>query len=274
MFRNDPDVFTMRASVNKILIGCLCMFIATSCLDAYGTFPSEKELEAHLRRGMTMEQILAAYGEPGNQIGSRGDKCVFRYVAPMGLLTAEREGYIGFEVQFDHGRVSGWRIFHGNPSYEPPHVPSEVKWISKFYLALFVSLLVLGLAVRRLLGFVSGISLVKAFNKREIATEELPIEFRFISHDTTLQEVINRIGAPTRMRVMPVDPRQVKGSRLIETGLGKPAMVVAEYELPNQAAVVLVPEYPFTPENRIRTAHYRKLLPDVKQPEQNPPRAN
>jgi hypothetical protein len=260
--------------VNKLFISYLCVFIAASSLDASGNFASEKELEAHLQRGMTMEQVLAAFGEPGNQIGSRGDKCLFHYLAPMGLLTAEREGYIGFEVQFDHGRVSGWRIFHGSPSYEAPHVPSEVKWIGKFYLALFVSLFVLSLAVRRLLGFVSGISLVKAFNKREIATDEMPIEFRFINHDTTLQEVINRVGAPTRMRVMPIDRRQVKGSRLIETDLGKPAIVVAEYELPNRAAVVVVPEYPFTPENRIRTAHYRKLLPDVERSERNPPRVN
>jgi hypothetical protein len=57
------------------------------------------------------------------------------------------------------------------------------------------------------------------------------------------------------MRVMPVNPRQVKGSRLIEADLGKPAVVVAEFELPNRATVVLVPEYPFTPENRIRTAY-------------------
>ena len=166
-------------------------------------------------------------------------------------------------MQFDEGRVSGWRTFRGNPSYEPPHVPSAVKWIGKFYLILFISLIVLGLLVRRGITFFGGLWLVKAFNEREISTEDMPVELRFISHDTTLQDVINRVGEPTRMRVMPVDPRLIKGSRLVETKLGKPAIVVAEYDLANNAAVVIAPEYPFTSENRIRAAHYRKAVPDV-----------
>ncbi|MGB9473612.1 MAG: hypothetical protein WCE87_00925 [Candidatus Udaeobacter sp.] len=260
--------------MNKLIIYCFCIFVFASGADASGVFPSEEELKAHLHRGMTMEQIVAAYGEAGNQMGPRNGKCVFNYLAPLGLRTAQREGYIGFEVQFDQGRVSGWRSFRGNPSYEPPHVPSEVKWIGKFYLILFVCLVIFGLLVRRGRSFLGELSLVKAFNDREIVTEEMPVEFRFINHETTLQEVIDRVGVPTRMKVMPVDSRQIRGSRLIETNLGKPAIIVAEYELPNQAAVVLVPEYPFTSENRIRTAHYRKALPDVESLKQNPPRVS
>ena len=207
---------------------------------------------------MTIDQVVSVFGEPGSQDGQLRRESRFRYFAPIGMLTAEREGYIGFDIEFDRERVVGWRTIRGNPSYESWHAPPEVKWIGKFYLILFGFLVVSGAIARWAWGVAEGASLVESFNEREIATEKIPGEFRFITHDTTLEQVIERVGEPTLLRTMSVDPRRVKGSRLIEGDGGGPAIGVAEYELPNGAAVVLVSEYPFARENRIRTAYYRK----------------
>lgn len=215
-------------------------------------------MQMRLRRGMTTQEVLSAFGEPANQIGRRGEDCVFRYIAPFGLMTADREGYIGFEVQMDRDRVIGWRTFRGTPSYEPAHMPRELKWIGKFYLTLFVALFFVGAASRRLWGIVVADSLLKSFNRRAIDLEGVPAEFRFITHDLNLQAVIDRVGKPTRMRPMSVKPWQVRNSKLVEGDAGEPAIVVAEYDLPNAAAVILVPEFPFEPENQIRTVYYRK----------------
>jgi hypothetical protein len=60
--------------------------------------------------------------------------------------------------------------------------------------------------------------------------QELPQEFRFITHDTTVQEVIDSIGPYTRVT---------------ETGL-------VRYDLPSGGALFLFPDPPFSPTSRIR----------------------
>jgi hypothetical protein len=209
---------------------------------------------------MTVEQVLSAFGEPGNQLGRRTEECVFRYLAPLGGRTGERDGYIGFEVQFNYGRVVGWRTFRGEHAYEPPQVPPQLKWFGEFYL-LLSSLVFIWITRRKWKkGSSDGALLLRAFNEREIATERIPAEFRFITHDITLKDVIDRVGQPTRVMAMPVSPRLVKGSRLVEDAKGKPAIMVAVYGLPNSGAVIVIPEYPFERENRIRTAYYLEPL--------------
>jgi TonB family protein len=225
-------------------------------------FPSEKEMKARLRKGMSMQEVLAAFGEPNNQLGPPDSECRFRYVAPFAYLTAEREGYIGFEVQFDRGQVVGWRSFRGFPSYEPLHVPREAKWFGKFYLILCAVLVFLGLAGRRLIRMSQDTSLVESFNRHEIATGAVPSEFRFLTHGTTLAEATERLGEPTRVRKMSVDAGKVRSAGFIEGDDGRPAILVVEYELPSGDAIDLVPEYPFESGSRIRTVHYRKQLPD------------
>ena len=84
---------------------------------------------------------------------------------------------------------------------------------------------------------------MRAFNAREIATAQIQAEFRFITEETTLQEVIDRLGEPTSLQPLSVNPRQIRASQLIVGPDGGAAIVVAEYELPNGAAVTLVPAH-------------------------------
>ena len=205
-----------------------------------------------------MREVRSAFGPPSNQIGHDTEPCRYQYGSPIGLRTAEREGYVGFEIQFEQKRVVGWRLYHGNPSYEPPHWPRELKWAGKFLLVVFATVVCVAGTFRRLWRFVETNSLLKAFAKREIATDGVPIEFRFIDHDLTLREVIDRLGPPSRMQIVSVRPGQKRGADYIVGDDGGPAIAVAEYELPNESAVIVMPEYPFERENQIRAVYYRK----------------
>jgi hypothetical protein len=60
--------------------------------------------------------------------------------------------------------------------------------------------------------------------------QELPQEFRFITRNTTVQEVVDSVGPYTRVT---------------ETGL-------VRYDLPSGGALFLFPEPPFSPASRIR----------------------
>lgn len=245
-----------------LFLSCVWMLAGYSSLCA-ADFPTEQELPLHLRKGMTTQEVRAAFGAPARGVEERRDELQYYYVPPLYLLTGEHEGYAGFTVHFERERVVGWSPILGNPSYELPHVPAEVKWLGKFYLVLAIAaFFIVGLA-RRARAHAGGVELVRAFNAREIATAQIPAEFRFITEETTLQEVIDRLGQPTSLQPLSVNPRQIRASKLIVGADRGPAIVVAEYELPNRAAVMLVPEYPFELDNRIRTVVYRKAFPDA-----------
>ena len=64
----------------------------------------------------------------------------------------------------------------------------------------------------------------------------LPAQFRFISRDTTLQQVVDRIGPYTRVR-----------------GSGIQAF---EYDLSDGSAVLLFPEHPFQMHCKIRKVQF------------------
>lgn len=245
-----------------LLLGCVWTLAGCNSLRA-ADFPTEQELPLHLRKGMTTQEVRAAFGAPSRIDEERRVTLEYRYIPSFYLLTGEHEGYMGFAVHFEHERVVGWTPILGNPSYEPPHVPAEVKWLGKFYLFIAIAILFLGGLGRRAWAHAGGISLVKAFNAREIATAQIPAEFRFITEETTLQDVIDRVGKPTSLQPLSVNPGQIRASELIVGADGGAAIVVAVYELPNGAAVAIVPEYPFELESRIRTAVYRKAFPDV-----------
>lgn len=213
---------------------------------------------------MTPKQVRALFGAPrSSDEEQRRHKLEYHFYPSLSLLTGEHDGYMGFAVRFEDERLVSWFPIRGNPCYEPPHVPPEVKWLGKFYLGVGLTLFFLVGLGRRAWSYTQGLSLVEAFNARTIATSQLPAEFRFITAETTLQEVIDRVGKPTSLQPMTVDLQQIRRSDLIVGADGGPAIVVAEYELPNGAAVVLVPECPFEPDCRIRTAVCRKAYPEV-----------
>ena len=207
--------------------------------------------------------MRAIFGAPKISNEERRYKLEYHFYPSLSLLNGEHEGYMGFAVRFEHDRLVSWSPIRGTPSYEPPQVPPELKWIGKFYLGIaLLSILLCGLG-KRAWAHTRGISVVQAFNTREIATCELPAEFRFITRETTLQEVISRVGEPTSLQPMSVDLQQIKTSDLVVGVDGGPAIVVAEYELPDGSAVLLVPEYPFELDCRIRTAVCRKGYPEA-----------
>src|SRR5438132_7639551 len=78
-----------------------------------------------------------------------------------------------------------------------------------------------------------------AYAHRGIDTATLPSTFRFITHDTTVQEVIDRLGPASR--VIELALRQRDGD--IEH------FKAHEYELPYNAAVLIMPQRPFQPED-------------------------
>src|SRR5437762_13627272 len=93
-----------RAFNPRVIFG-LCFFLACSCSYRFRGFPTEAEVKADLHRDMTVDQVIARFGEPFNGRPERCINCAFRYLAPSGMRTAEREGYQGFEVQFDEGKI-------------------------------------------------------------------------------------------------------------------------------------------------------------------------
>ena len=85
---------------------------------------------------------------------------------------------------------------------------------------------------------VLAISLIAAVAAHggSMTRNELPNQFRFISHKTTLRQVIDRLGPYTRVR-----------------GSGVQAF---EYDLPDGSAVLIFPEHPFQPSNKIRDVQF------------------
>ncbi len=115
---------------------------------------------------------------------------------------------------------------------------------------LAVALLVLARSFIR--GVKKYVDAVHAYAHRSIDITVLPPTFRFITHDTTLQEVIDRLGPPSRvvelaLRHRDGDTEHFKGH---------------EYDLPYNAAVIIMPQRPFKPEDKIRGVHMRKAPAD------------
>jgi len=241
-----------------VLIG-FC-FAAFSC-ELGGDFPTEEQMKARLRAGMTVDEVVAIFGQPRTGVPRNPGAARLLYVSPIGTRSVRTEGYVGFEVQLMDGKVQSWRTLTGIPSYAPVTMPREMKWQGYALIAVFIGGIIYGLyrAFRR--GLSEEQLLLKAYQDRYIPT--LPMEFRFINNDTTLQEVFDRAGPPARERKFPIDPKLVtSGYGYAEGPLGLPAIVLIEYDLPYHAVVALLPEFPFQPENRIRAAFYRRPLPD------------
>ena len=253
----------MKATFFKrVVLSCFCLFVW--CLHSDG-FPTEQDAKSHLRRGMTVQEVVAIFREPSNGRPDNCVNCTFRYIAPVGSLTVHHEGYIGTEIRFGEGKVRDWRFFSGNPSYNPSlQMPSVFKW--EFWIIGILILLgiVSGLILRIVpVGVVKYNDVLAAYAAREISTQRLPSEFHFITHDTTLQEVIDRLGPCSRKARLPVDPQSGLGYAFASTKSGGAAILTFEYHLPYHAAAIVMPEYPFEPQNRIRAVFYRPLQRDL-----------
>jgi len=88
---------------------------------------------------------------------------------------------------------------------------------------------------------------VRAYALRDIDTTVLPSTFRFITHDTTLQEVIDRLGPASRVFELALRHRDGDAEHF----------KAHEYDLPYNAAVIIMPQRPFEPEDKIRAVYMR-----------------
>ena len=207
-------------------------------------FPTEDEVRGKLQKGMTAEQVLATFGEPPGhhwvdvKLGGK-----VHYIAPVAARTKPGEGYAGFTVYFDRGKVWDWEVILLNPSYEHRLLART----SARPLAI-VGLVVVGAAGYAVFRVVRDRreeeeALRATYRASEIPTADLPSDFRFITRGTTLQQVIEQAGPPSRTKAIELDGN---------------ALSVFEYELPARGAVVVMPELPFEPESRVRAVLYRR----------------
>src|SRR5690349_8458861 len=123
------------------------------------------------------------------------------------------------------------------------HVWPEAKW---YFVAFFVGPGLFVFARQ----FVRGVNQYRdatdAFIHRRIIPAELPPDFRSLSHEKTLQQVIEEFGQPSRKIELIAPPtahrRGVK-------------FLAYEYELPYEAAVFVIPEPPGEPHSNIRAVY-------------------
>lgn len=154
-------------------------------------------------------------------------------------------GWLGFVL-----RLVGMAAFLWLIATAADHSWPEAKW---YIIALFVGVW-LFVFVRQ---FVGGVSQYRdatdAFIHRRIVSSELPPDFRSLSHEKTLQQVIDEFGEPSR-KVELVAPA-TGHSRGVK-------FLVYEYELPYEAAVVVMPEPPGEPDSKLRAVYFRPRAND------------
>jgi len=104
--------------------------------------------------------------------------------------------------------------------------------------------------------FIQGVDtyrgVIKAYARRQIQVTDLPTDFRFISHDTTLAEVIEKLGPASRVVQLALPHRDGDTEHFM----------AHEYDLPYEAAVIVMPQRPFEPDDKIRAVSVRKRSND------------
>lgn len=239
------------------------IYLFASCFVANG-FPSEEQLKSKLRVGLTPDQVVALFGEPNSGRVVPCISCDFTYVPPLGSLTVPKEGYAGLRIRFGDGKVSDWTTYTSNPSYAEPKAPLAVRLFLWFFGIMFALGIVAKLIIRVTpVAAVASRQVAEAFENREIRTEELPPEFRFITHDIRLQEVIDKLGKPSRIVRVPISAESGLGYALVSSNTSTAVIVTYEYDLPYHAAVIVMPEFPFEIQNRIRAVFYRSIQRDL-----------
>jgi hypothetical protein len=180
--------------VKRFSLFAICLFAYCFAADA---FPSEEQLKSKLRVGLTADEVVALFGEPNSGRVMPCIDCTFTYLPPLGSLTIPKEGYAGLRIRFTEGKVRDWTIYTSNPSYAQPKVPLSFRGFLWFF-GIILALGIIGKVIIRRTPVAAVVSreVAQAFENREIRAEELPPEFRFITHDTKLQEVIDKLGKP------------------------------------------------------------------------------
>jgi hypothetical protein len=249
------------------MLGAKCFLLCISilaCSAVAQAFPNEEQLKSKLRPGLTPDEVVAFFGEPNNGRVVPCVDCTFTYLPPLGSLTVEKEGYVGISVRFADGRVRDWHIYTGNPSCALPRAPPQFRLILWFFGIIF-ALGIISKALIRVTPVAAVVSneVAQAFENREIQTEELTSEFRFITHDVTLEEVIGKLGEPSRVVKVPISAEGGLGYALVSSNTSNAEIVTYEYDLPYHAAVIIMPEFPFEAQNRIRAVFYRPIQRDL-----------
>lgn len=192
------------------------VFLASANVAASSGFPSEAQLETELRPGLTIGEVIQRFGQPGSQVTAENGSFLYRYVAPGGYLSAEKEGYVGLELHFVEGHLHDWRTFRGYPSYAPIRPPSALKWDFRIWMIAAVIVAIYGAIHKRRSVKDENQALLEAYAKRRLQTKRLP-EFQFITHETAVQNVIDRLGEPSRTRDLSFDsivgPRKAASNR-------------------------------------------------------------
>ena len=233
----------------RVLLLATALLLAACSGSLRAKFPTEDEVRGKLEKGMTAEQVLATFGEPpGHQwVDVRlGGKV--HYIAPVATRTKPGMGYAGFTVYFDRGKVWDWEVILLNPSYEHRLLPAGARsWQVRVVVIAFI-LIAAFWAVRLSRRHWSGRrELLEAYAARRIPGAELPPDFQFLTQDATLESVLSEAGPPSRRLELPLKQKPTEAP-----------ITVLEYELPNDAALFVMPEPPGQPESRIRAVVYRR----------------
>ena len=239
----------------------ICLFVCCSRLQA---FPSEEQLKSKLHVGLSPDEVVALFGEPSNGRVVPCDQCTFTYIPPLGSLTVEKKGYSGVSIRFSDGKVDDWTVYTSNPSYAEPKAPPQFRFFLWFFGITFALGIISKLLIRVTpVAAVVSSDVAQTFENREIQTKELPSEFRFITHDVTLEEVIGKLGEPSRVVRVPISAEGGLGYALVSSNTSNAEIVTYEYDLPYHAAVIVMPEFPFEAQNRIRAVFYRPIQRDL-----------
>jgi hypothetical protein len=96
----------------------LLLTLALWGCDKSSAFPTEQEVRAEIKIGMTEDALTRIFGnpttrEPEDQFGvSR-----LFYFAPLEKCTVQKPGYCGFQVILERRSVREWLPITGTPSY-------------------------------------------------------------------------------------------------------------------------------------------------------------
>ena len=132
---------------------------------------------------------------------------------------------MGFELHLVDDKLSDWRPIRGRPSLGPKGTPAFPRWMISFWLIIFGGAAFYGvmLAFNRELD--EKHALQRACKTRDIPTQSLPAEFRFITHATAIQDVIDNVGPCTLIRKHEVSERFAAEHECVEGRLGNPTIV-------------------------------------------------
>ena len=227
-------------------------------------FPSEEQLKTELRQGMTPSEAIRKFGQPGSRIELNDQSFLCRFRAPLGYLTEEHEGYVGFELHFVEGTLHDWRSLRGNPSVAPLRPPPILRWYGRIFLLFGVGAALFLAFRRKQYAADEDQALLQTYVARRILTRRLP-EFSFISHETTMQEVVDKMGPPSRTKNLSLDT-VVGFEKTAAHNVSGMSIPLAEYDLPYGAAAIVMAEYPYNPQNKIRATFYRVPQPDEEFP--------